>query len=40
MKYLNWLRDNFNFVSLIAGLVLVATDQVDLGRILITQGAQ
>lgn len=40
MKLLNWIRDNFNFVSLVTGLVLVSIDQADIGRILITQGVQ
>lgn len=40
MKLLNWIRDNFNLVSLVTGLVLVSIDQGEIGRILITQGVQ
>lgn len=35
MKYLNWLKENLNFVSLIIGLGLIASGDHDVGLELI-----
>lgn len=40
MKYLNWIRDNINFISVITGLGLLIGGKAELGHILINIGGQ
>lgn len=40
MKYLNWLRDNINLISVLTGLGFIISGRDDLGRLLINVGGQ
>lgn len=39
MKYLIWLKENINLVSLLAGIGFIVAGQDEVGKVLINQGA-
>lgn len=38
MKYLNWLKDNINVISMLVGIGCVISGKAEIGRILISGG--
>lgn len=39
MKYLNWIKNNINFISVITGLGFIIAGKSEVGQMLINQGA-
>lgn len=38
MKYLKWIKENVNFISLVAGISLMLAGYDEVGKILVSQG--
>lgn len=38
MKFLNWFKDNINFVSVLVGLGFVISGKTEMGQLIITHG--